>query len=129
MKIVSLLPSATEIVAALGLLAFILVGAPFIDNIPIAALTGVMFMVVIGTFEWATFETIGKVPKSDLLVIAIVTGVTVYADLAIAVLVGVLVSALVFAWKSAQHVRLIITEDANENITGFPYGPARNVVG
>jgi SulP family sulfate permease len=105
------------IVAALGLLAFILVGAPFIDNIPIAALTGVMFMVVIGTFEWATFETIGKVPKSDLLVIAIVTGVTVYADLAIAVLVGVLVSALVFAWKSAQHVRLIITEDTHEQRT------------
>jgi SulP family sulfate permease len=99
------------IVAALGLLVFILVGAPFIDRIPIAALTGVMFMVVVGTFEWATFNTIGKVPKSDILVIAIVTGVTVYADLAIAVLIGVLVSALVFAWKSAQHVRLTVTDD------------------
>jgi len=99
------------VVAALGLLMFILVGAPFIDRIPIAALTGVMFMVVISTFEWATFNTFGKVPKSDILVIAIVTGVTVYADLAIAVLVGVLFSALVFAWKSAQHVRLTVTDE------------------
>lgn len=108
---------ASGIVAALGLLVFILVGAPFIDRIPIAALTGVMFMVVIGTFEWATFSTFGKVPKSDILVIAIVTGITVYADLAIAVFVGVLVSALVFAWKSAQHVRLTITEDTPERRT------------
>ena len=105
------------IVAALGLLGFILVGAPFIDRIPIAALTGVMFMVVIGTFEWATFSTFGKVPKTDILVIVIVTAVTVYADLAIAVLVGVLVSALVFAWKSAQHVRLTVTEDKPERRT------------
>jgi len=105
------------VVAAVGLLVFILVGAPFIDRIPIAALTGVMFMVVIGTFEWATFRTIGKVPKSDILVIAIVTGVTVYADLAIAVLVGVLVSALVFAWKSAQHVRLTVLQDSPEQRT------------
>ncbi|MGF1572904.1 MAG: SulP family inorganic anion transporter [Sumerlaeia bacterium] len=94
------------IVAALALLTYILFGAPFIDRIPIAALTGVMFMVVIGTFEWATFKTIGKVPKSDLLVIAIVTGVTVWHDLALAVFVGVIVSALVFAWKSSQHVTL-----------------------
>lgn len=99
------------IVAALALLVFILVGAPLIDRIPIAALTGVMFMVVIGTFEWSTFSTFGKVPKSDILVIAIVTGVTVAFDLAVAVLVGVLVSALIFAWKSAHHVRLITLQD------------------
>ncbi len=105
------------IVAALGLLTFILVGAPFIDRIPIAALTGVMFMVVIGTFEWATFNTFGKVPKTDIFVIAIVTGVTVVADLAIAVLIGVLVSALVFAWKSAKHVRVFKSGDKTDERT------------
>jgi|UniRef100_UPI00404A7D8E sulfate permease, SulP family len=98
-------------VAAMGLIIFILVGAPFIDRIPIAALTGVMFIVVISTFEWATFNTVGKAPKSDILVIAIVTGVTVAFDLAIAVLVGVIVSALVFAWKSAKHVQLTRQKD------------------
>ena len=103
------------IVAAVALLIFILVGAPLIDRIPIAALTGVMFMVVIGTFSWATFSTFGKVPKSDILVIVIVTSVTVAFDLAIAVFVGVLVSALIFAWKSAHHVRLItLQSDHNQ---------------
>ena len=105
------------IVAAVALLIFILVGAPLIDRIPIAALTGVMFMVVIGTFSWATFSTFGKVPKSDILVIVIVTGVTVAFDLAIAVLVGVLVSALIFAWKSAHHVRLITLQDDHNQRT------------
>jgi len=105
------------IVAALALLAFIMFGSPFIDRIPIAALTGVMFMVVIGTFEWATFKTIGKVPKSDLLVIAIVTGITVWHDLALGVLVGVIVSALVFAWKSSQHVTIEkVSENENERV-------------
>ncbi|MEQ8820812.1 MAG: SulP family inorganic anion transporter [Sumerlaeia bacterium] len=94
------------VVAAVALLLFILFGSPFIDRIPIAALTGVMFMVVIGTFEWATFRTFGKVPKSDLLVVGIVTVVTVWHDLALAVLAGVVVSALVFAWKSSRHVTL-----------------------
>ncbi|MCF7687669.1 MAG: SulP family inorganic anion transporter [Cephaloticoccus sp.] len=97
--------------AAICLILFILVGAPLIDRIPIAALTGVMFIVVISTFEWATFNTVGKAPKSDILVIAIVTGVTVVFDLAIAVLVGVVVSALVFAWKSAKHVQINRTKD------------------
>ena len=93
-------------VAALGLLSFILVGSGLIDKIPIAALVGVMFMVVIGTFEWATFQTFGRIPKSDIIVVLVVTSVTVWKDLAIAVIAGVIVSALVFAWKSAQHVRL-----------------------
>jgi len=105
------------IVAALCLIAFILVGSPFIDRIPIAALTGVMFIVVISTFEWATFNTVGKAPKSDILVIAIVTGVTVAFDLAIAVLVGVIVSALVFAWKSAKHVQIKISKDEDNERT------------
>lgn len=102
------------IVAAVALLLFILFGSPFIDRIPIAALTGVMFMVVIGTFEWATFRTFGKVPKSDLIVVGIVTGVTVWHDLALAVLVGVVVSALVFAWKSSRHVTLETVKDSPE---------------
>lgn len=94
------------IVAAVSLLTFILVGSGLIDKIPIAALVGVMFMVVIGTFEWATFQTFGRVPKSEIIVILVVTGVTVWKDLAIAVVAGVIVSALVFAWESAKHVRL-----------------------
>ncbi len=94
------------VVAAVALLAFVLLLAPLIDQIPIAALVGVMFMVVIGTFEWSTFNTFGKVPKADIAVIAVVTGVTVWKDLALAVVVGVVLSALVFAWKSARHVRL-----------------------
>lgn len=94
------------VVAALSLLLFIVVGSGVIDQIPIAALVGVMFMVVIGTFEWATFQTFGRVPKSDIIIILVVTSVTVWQDLAIAVLAGVIASALVFAWKSAQHVRL-----------------------
>ncbi|MDG2124082.1 MAG: SulP family inorganic anion transporter, partial [Verrucomicrobiales bacterium] len=98
---------ASGITAALALLLFILVGSGFIDRIPIAALVGVIFRVVIGTFEWATFNTLGKVPKSDIFVILVVTGVTVWQDLALAVIAGVIVSALVFAWKSAKHVRMM----------------------
>ncbi|MGI9329164.1 MAG: SulP family inorganic anion transporter [Gammaproteobacteria bacterium] len=96
------------VVAALTLTAFILVGGPIIVKIPIAALVGVMFMVVIGTFEWATFRTFGKVPATDVFVILVVTLTTVLLhNLALAVFVGVVLSALVFAWKSAQHVRLM----------------------
>lgn len=100
--------------AALALLAFILIGAPLIDRIPIAALTGVMFVVVIATFEWSSFKTIGKVPLSDVLVIIAVTGITVWHDLAVAVISGVILSALVFAWKSAKHVRLSLLSDSVE---------------
>ncbi|MCH9696225.1 MAG: SulP family inorganic anion transporter [Gammaproteobacteria bacterium] len=96
------------VVAALALIAFIVVGGPIIVQIPVAALVGVMFMVVIGTFEWATFRTFGKVPKADIFVIFVVTLTTVFLhNLALAVFVGVVVSALVFAWKSAHHVRLM----------------------
>jgi SulP family sulfate permease len=72
--------------------------------IPLAALVGVMFMVVIGTFEWASFKIIRGVNKEDAFVLFLVTFVTVIADLAIAVVVGVIVSALVFAWKHATHI-------------------------
>lgn len=93
------------IVAALALLVFILFGSKYIEMVPIAALVGVMFMVVIGTFAWSTFKVAGKVPWSDLFVILLVTGLTVYFDLAIAVIAGVIVSALVFAWDNAKRIR------------------------
>ena len=95
------------LVAAITLTMLIMVGGPIISQIPIAALVGVMFMVVIGTFEWATFRIVGKVPAADVFVIAAVTLITVFMhNLALAVFAGVIVSALVFAWQSAQHVRL-----------------------
>lgn len=106
--------------AALALLAFMLFGAPLIDRIPIAALTGVMFVVVIATFEWASFRMIGKIHLSDLLVITAVTLITVWRDLAIAVVVGVILSALVFAWKSSKHIHLnIIRESDGERFYGL----------
>lgn len=90
------------IVAALALLGFLLFGATLIEQIPLASLVGVMFMVVIGTFEWSSLRLINKIPVSDVLVIIIVSVVTVLADLAIAVLVGIIVSALVFAWEHGK---------------------------
>ncbi|WP_422355031.1 SulP family inorganic anion transporter [Roseivirga pacifica] len=93
------------VVAALALLAFILFGSTYIEMVPIAALVGVMFMVVIGTFAWSTFKIINKVPVSDVIVIVLVTGLTVIFDLAIAVFAGVIVSALVFAWENALRIR------------------------
>ena len=93
------------LVASISLLCFILFGAPLIEQIPIAALVGVMFMVVIGTFAWSSFRVIRKIPISDAIVLIVVSLVTVWQDLAIAVLVGVIISALVFAWKNALMIR------------------------
>lgn len=98
------------ITAALTLLAFILFAATYIEMIPLAALVGVMFMVVIGTFEWTTFKLARKVPKSDFIAILLVTAVTVAFDLAIAVFVGVIYCALVFAWHHAKHIEARIQE-------------------
>lgn len=92
------------ITAALVLLAFILFAAPLIEMIPLAALVGVMFMVVIGTFEWASFKIVRGVNREDAIVLFAVTIITVFFDLAIAVVVGVIMSALVFAWKHATHI-------------------------
>jgi len=103
---------ASGITAALALLGFILFASGLIEQIPLAALVGVMFIVVIGTFEWSSFRIIGKVPKADAFVIILVSGVTVYSDLAIAVVVGVIVSALVFAWEHAKHV--VVHRSVNE---------------
>ena len=91
--------------ASLFLLIFILYASSLIELIPIASLVGVMFMVVIGTFAWNSLKLLFVVPKSDALVIILVTLVTVLEDLAVAVIVGVIFSALVFAWKSASRIR------------------------
>lgn len=93
------------IVASLSLLSFILFGSSLIEKVPVAALVGVMFMVCIGTFEWTSFRILGKIPRADALVLVLVTSLTVVFDLAIAVLVGVIASALVFAWESAVRIR------------------------
>ena len=101
------------IAAALFLLGFILFASSLIEQIPVAALVGVMFIVVIGTFEWSSFRILQKIPRTDAFVLILVSGVTVATDLAIAVVVGVIVSALVFAWEHAKHVN--VTKRDNES--------------
>ena len=93
------------IVAALALLGFILFASGLIEQVPIAALVGVMFMVVIGTFAWSSFRIINKIPKTDVFVLILVSSMTVFFDLAIAVISGVIVSALVFSWENAKRIR------------------------
>ncbi len=94
------------IVAAVMLLVFIMFGSSLIERIPMAALTGVMVMVAIGTFEWASIRMIGKMPRHDIFVGILVAGITVLLhNLALAVLIGVIISALVFAWESAKRIR------------------------
>lgn len=92
------------IIASLFLLFFILFAAPAIEQIPIATLTGVMFMVVIGTFAWNSLKSIFIMPRSDAFIVIIVTAVTVAKDLAVAVVVGVIISALIYAWNSAKRI-------------------------
>ena len=94
------------ICAALVLLLMILFTSSLIEIIPLAALVGVMFMVVLGTFEWSSFRIIGKIPRTDAFILVLVSGITVISDLAIAVIVGVIVSALVFAWNHAKHIHV-----------------------
>lgn len=95
------------VAAALFLLAFILFGSGIIELIPLAALVGVMFMVVIGTFAWNSFRLMRLVPRADAFVILLVTAVTVMEDLAVAVVVGVIVSALVYAWNAASRIHAV----------------------
>ena len=111
------------ITAALSLLLFILVASSLIEQIPLAALIGVMFIVVIGTFEWSSFRVLRKVPRSDALVLILVSAVTVVTDLAIAVVVGVIVSALVFAWKHAKHILVEAREDHKGSTVYAVTGP------
>ncbi|MCT4624828.1 MAG: SulP family inorganic anion transporter, partial [Schleiferiaceae bacterium] len=93
------------ITAALGLLTFIVFASSLIEQVPIAALVGVMFMVVIGTFAWSSFRVLNKIPLSDAIVLIAVSLITVWQDLAIAVISGVIISALVFAWENAKKIR------------------------
>jgi SulP family sulfate permease len=94
------------IVAAVMLLVFIMFGASLIEKLPMAALTGLMIMVAIGTFEWASLRTFTRMPKSDIFVMVLVTLITVFLhNLALAVLIGVIISALVFAWDNAKRIR------------------------
>ncbi|MCK5235675.1 MAG: SulP family inorganic anion transporter, partial [Deltaproteobacteria bacterium] len=93
------------ITAGIALLFFILFTSDYIEQVPIAALVGVMFIVVIKTFAWSTFNIINKIPKWDVTVIILVTALTVMYDLAIAVLCGVIISALIFAWRNALRIR------------------------
>lgn len=94
------------IVASVMLLVFIVFGAGLIERLPMAALTGVMIMVAIGTFEWASLRTFKRMPKIDVMVMVVVTLITALLhNLALAVLVGVIISALVFAWENARRIR------------------------
>lgn len=105
----------SSIAAALFLLSFIMFASELISKIPLAALVGVMFMVVVGTFEWSSFRILGKIPKSDAFILISVSAITVITDnLAIAVAIGVIIAAVVFAWNHAKHITVHITRD-NEN--------------
>lgn len=112
------------IVASVMLLVFIMFGANLIERVPMAALTGLMIMVALGTFEWASLRTFRRMPKSDVLVMILVTLVTVFLhNLALAVLVGVIISALVFAWDNAKRIRARKHFDADGVKHYEIYGP------
>ena len=112
------------IIAAVMLLVFVMYGASLIEKLPMAALTGLMIMVSIGTFEWASFKMIGKMPRHDIFVGVLVAVITViFHNLALAVLTGVIISALVFAWESAKRIRVKKYIDEN-NVKHYEiYGP------
>jgi SulP family sulfate permease len=112
------------IIAAIMLLVFVMYGASSIEKLPMAALTGLMIMVSIGTFEWASFKMIGKMPRHDIFVGVLVAVITViFHNLALAVLTGVIISALVFAWESAKRIRAKKYVDEN-NVKHYEiYGP------
>lgn len=112
------------IFASIMLLVFIMFGSSLIERLPMAALTGLMIMVAIGTFEWASLRTFNRMPKSDIFVMVIVTLVTVFVhNLALAVLVGVIVSTLVFAWDNAKRIRARKRIDENGVKHYEIYGP------
>jgi len=112
------------IVASTMLLVFVMFGSSLIEKVPMAALTGLMIMVAIGTFEWASLKTFTKFPKSDILVMVLVTLVTVFLhNLALAVLIGVIIAALVFAWDNAKRIRARKYVDDNGVKHYEIYGP------
>jgi sulfate permease, SulP family len=109
--------------AALFLLSFILFGSSIIEQVPVAALVGVMFMVSVGTFEWTSFKILHKIPRADALVLVTVSLVTIFFDLAVAVLIGVVISALEFAWANAVRIRARKTIDEQGAKHYEIYGP------
>ena len=112
------------IIAAFTILGIVLIGAPIIEQVPMAALVGVMIMVAIGTFEWASLKIFNKVPKKDIFLVIIVALITVILhNLALAVLVGVILSALFFAWESAKRIRARKSIDENGVKHYEIYGP------
>ncbi|MFZ1332974.1 MAG: SulP family inorganic anion transporter [Flavobacteriales bacterium] len=112
------------IVAAVMLLVFVMFAAPLIEQLPMAALVGVMFMVAIGTFEWASLRTFGRMPRHDVFVMIVVSLITVvFHNLAVAVLIGVIISALVFAWENAVRIRARKHVDENGVKHYAIYGP------
>jgi sulfate permease, SulP family len=112
------------IVAAIMLLVFVMFGSGLIEKVPMAALTGLMIMVSIGTFEWASLKTFKRMPKSDIFVMVMVTLVTVLLhNLALAVIIGVIIAALVFAWDNAKRIRARKTIDENGVKHYEIYGP------
>ena len=112
------------IVAAIMLLVFIMFGAQLIEQLPMAALTGLMIMVAVGTFEWASLRTFRSMPKSDVFVMVMVTLVTIFLhNLALAVIVGVIIAALVFAWDNAKRIRARKSIDENGTKHYEIYGP------
>ncbi len=112
------------VVAAVVLLIFVMFGANLIEQVPMAALTGLMIMVAIGTFEWSSIRTFNKMPKSDIFVMFTVTLVTIFLhNLALAVILGVIIAALVFAWDNAKRIRARKTID-EQGIKHYEiYGP------
>ncbi|GGW25110.1 SulP family inorganic anion transporter [Arenibacter certesii] len=114
----------SAIIGAMTILLIILVGGPVIEQIPMAALVGVMMVVAIGTFEWVSFKVINKMPKHDIFVLILVAVVTVvFHNLAVAVLIGVVISSLVFAWESAKRIRARKSVDENGVKHYEIYGP------
>lgn len=107
----------SALVAPLFLLVFIMFGSSVINLIPLAALAGVMFMVVIGTFKWESFKYAGKIPKQDIVVMLAVTVITIFADLATAVIAGVVLSALAFAWKKGTEAEALTSYDSDGSKT------------
>lgn len=112
------------ITAAVMLLVFIMFGASLIERLPMAALVGLMFMVAIGTFEWASFKTFGKMPTTDIVVMVLVTLITAIThNLAVAVILGVIISALGYAWENAKRIRARKHVDENGVKHYEIYGP------
>ena len=107
------------VVASIGLILLVATLTDLLNIIPVAILVGIMFMVAIGTFEWSSFARITKMPKSDAFVLVTVTGITIVADLAIAVISGVIISALVFAWKHAKVTAKTHIEEDGTKVYDF----------